>query len=117
MQDAIYVQSHFYVRELLTRCGSHFYDRDTVRVFSGRTDARMHGGRFWVESARYGDEPRHYRVAWLEGYGKRYSVERSEEHYATLPAARKVAQAAALAYPRTEATRDGVAEYYAPRGV
>lgn len=61
---------------------SHFYDRDAVRFFRGRSDRHLHGGRFWVESKKYENamtgesDARVYQVAWVSDYNGHLSVER-----------------------------------------
>lgn len=52
--------------------GSHYFDAEAVRFFRARSDRRLFGGRFWVESKQfeslYGErEPRTYAVAWVSG--------------------------------------------------
>lgn len=76
---------------------SHFYDRDAVRFFRGRSDKQMFGGRFWVESKKYENDqtgdihPRVYQVSWVSDYHGHLSVERWGE-FDNLRAARKWCQ-------------------------
>lgn len=62
------------IRQAVESSGSHFWDPQAVRWFRGKTDSRLYGGRFWVESRRYvpgpySDDPntypREYMVAWV----------------------------------------------------
>ncbi len=42
--------------------GHHFFDKSTMQFFDSRIESRLIGGRVFVTSEQYEDEPRHYAV-------------------------------------------------------
>lgn len=75
---AVAYGNHAAMRRDLVSHGSHFFDRGALRFFNARTsDDHMAGGRFWVESDKFEDDPRRYRVAWVIATGDHRGVERS----------------------------------------
>ena len=90
------------MRRRVASSGSHYFDRDAVRFFRGRTDGQLYGGRYWVESRQYVSlegvaDPREYFVAWVSdhGDGRMLSVEKLGP-IPDLVAARSYARAMAL---------------------
>lgn len=98
--------------------GSHYWDRDAVRFFRGRTHSAAVGrdlwaGRFWVESRKFepvmSDEsyPREYQVAWVSEYvnpesgSRNLSIEKLGS-FDNLPAARGWAKRLAEAVTEAE---------------
>jgi hypothetical protein len=88
------------MRRTVDGSGSHFFDKDAVRFFLGRSDKQLHGGRFWVESKKFvhhnydgtvDSSPRVYQVAWVSKYDDSLSIERWGE-FATLNTARRYCQ-------------------------
>lgn len=70
------------IKAAVTASGSHYWDRDAVRFARGKTDTRLYGGRYWVESRQFipydGEpSPREYQVAWVNGRdGEQLTIER-----------------------------------------
>jgi hypothetical protein len=105
------------MRRYVESCGSHYFDRDAVRFFRGRTHRAttptgLYAGRFWVESLQHvwtdhrtyvtTTEPREYRIAWVDNSGHA-GVERLGS-YGTLNEARAGARELAAAVIALDAT-------------
>lgn len=80
------------MRRTVTASGSHYFDADALRFFLARSDKRLFGRRFWVESKQFEDsngekDPRTYSVAWVSEYNGNLSVEKWG-NLSDLPAAR-----------------------------
>lgn len=50
------------VAEANRRAGYHFFDADTMRFFNSRADDELYGGRWFVTSEKFMQEPRAYTV-------------------------------------------------------
>ena len=93
-----------HVKREVTASGSHYWDREAVRFFRGRTDTQLYGGRFWVESRQFHNEmtgetaPREYMVAWVSKWreGAVLFVEKLG-NFDTLDKARRAARTLAAA--------------------
>lgn len=116
-ENAVAFESVTEMKAAVTASGSHFYDRDSIRHFLGRTDAKLFGGRFWVESRKYenpyrGDSfPREYMVAWVSDHRGFLSVERLGSFNDLIKArwhARELAYAVELEVTPCEMVPDGV---------
>lgn len=107
------------MRRAVESSGSHYFDADAVRFFRARTDKRMHGRRFWVESRKYVSadgvaDLRTYHVAWVADSGvpgAMLSVEKAG-HYLTLDYARRACASLAGAVESEKAA----SEKATPRG-
>jgi hypothetical protein len=80
------------MKRAVVSSGSHYFDADAIRFFLARSDRRLYGGRFWVESRQFEDStgernPREYFVAWVSYYDGSLSVEKWGA-LGNLPAAR-----------------------------
>ena len=102
-ENAIAFRSLDDMKRTVAASGSHYFDRDAIRFFRGRTHSAAVGldlwaGRFWVESRKYenaysGDSaPREYQVAWVAEYhndqGERFLSIEKLGSFDNLPAAR-----------------------------
>lgn len=95
-ENALEFPSWEAMRVAVINSGSHYFDKDAIRFFLARSDKRLFGARFWVESKQFesmaGDrDPRTYSVAWVSEYNGSLSVEKWGE-LDNLPAARRWAK-------------------------
>ena len=73
--------------------GGHFFDRDSMRYFNSRILDGVIGGRYFITSEKYREEPRRYTIREIT-YPDRDIVTRGEfQGYRTAAAARKDATA------------------------
>lgn len=81
------------MRRQIVSSGSHYFDRDAIRFFLGRTDRQLYGRRFWVESRQFEDSdgtraPREYMVAWVSRYDNGSLSVEKRGSFSTLETAR-----------------------------
>lgn len=81
------------MRRAVVSSGSHYFDKDAIRFFLARSDRRLYGGRFWVESKQFEDssgerDPRTYSVAWVSRYANGSLSVEKWGNLGDLPAAR-----------------------------
>ena len=111
-QNAVRFESLADMKRRIVESGSHYFDKDAIKFFRGRTHTASSGrdlwaGRFWVESRQYvsamGDQvdPREYQVAWVSEYNGNLSIEKLGS-YDNLPAARRAARDLAQAVEAAE---------------
>jgi hypothetical protein len=50
------------LKELARDCGNHFFTPGAMRFFNSRVSNNVWGGRYFITSERYSDEPRRYTV-------------------------------------------------------
>lgn len=55
--------------------GGHFFDRDTMKFFGSRIESPLIGGKWFVTSEQYGDEPKRFTVRWVVDLGYRIAIE------------------------------------------
>lgn len=116
-ENALRFESLAQLQQAVTESGSHYWDREAVKFFRGRTHSAtvgtdLAGGRFWVESRKYenafsGDSaPREYMVAWVSEYvntdGERSLSIEKLGNLDNLPAARGWARRLAEAVEATK---------------
>ena len=101
-ENAVRFSSLEELKRRIVESGSHYFDKDAIRFFRGRTHTASVGfdlwsERFWVESRKHENpysginEPREYQVAWVSQYGDDLSIEKLGS-FDNLPAARKAAK-------------------------